>query len=66
MGVKYYKTGRKPFYHIANEQNSKMYVKARECQRAISEDSLYANFTSRNRVHPEKFRTERAISNAPL
>ena len=27
---------------------------------------LHANFTSRNRVHPETFQTERAISNAPL
>ena len=43
-----------------------MYVKSRECKRAISERLLHANFTSRNRVHPETFRTERAISNAPL
>ena len=46
--------------------NSKNYVKSRECNGSISECLLHANFTSRNRVHPETFRTERAISNAPL
>ena len=46
--------------------NTKIYVESRECKRAISECILPANFTSRNIVHPETFRTERAISNAPL
>ena len=44
--------------------NSEIYVKSRECWRAISECLLHANFTctSRNTImHPETFRTERAI-----
>ena len=35
--------------------NNKIYVKFRECLRAISECLLHANFTSRNRKHPETF-----------
>ena len=48
--------------------NSQINAKSRECLRAISDHEclLHANFTSRNRVHPKMFRTERAISNAPL
>ena len=46
--------------------NSKIYVKSREFLSAKSEGLLQANFTSRNRMHPETFRTEHAISNAPM
>ena len=43
--------------------NNKIYVKSREWYREKSECLLHAKFTSSNRVHPETFRTERAVVN---